>query len=128
MIDRELDATLLIDSRRSTHLCDVGAPGFLAVAAVGSDGDTTLLVADADRLGDPTAGFDSACRAVEHEQLGALPPYWRSRVRLAPTRCGRATAAGGRCRVVVTRPGQTCGWHRSGGREKLQHQRKKGER
>ncbi|MDI3314490.1 MAG: hypothetical protein QJR12_09475 [Mycobacterium sp.] len=108
----DLDATLLIDDHRSAHLCDVGLPGCLAVTAVGSDGDTVLLVADAELIGDPDATVDPHCADARHDQTGPLPPAWRSRIWSTPLRCGRRTASGGRCRIPVRCPGQACGWHR----------------
>ncbi|BCQ09665.1 hypothetical protein JMUB5695_03115 [Mycobacterium heckeshornense] len=101
----------LIDHERSTCLCDVGLPGYWLATCVKPDGDTVLWLVDRDELG----GDNRCCGYgddMAHEQLGPLPPTWRSRVWDTPTRCGRRTVHGGRCRIPVTVPGQACYWHR----------------
>jgi hypothetical protein len=112
MMGDDLDHSALLDYERSVCLCDAGRPDLAAVTAIGPDGAAVLLVADQNRIGDPTATFDPNCLDAPHEQTGPLPPRWQSRIELAPLYCGRRTLRGTRCRIPVTRPGQACGWHR----------------
>lgn len=109
---RDLDNAAWLDHERSASLHDVGAPELAAVVGVHLDGSVLLLIAETARIGDPTAIFDAGCADAPHEQLGPLPARWRDRVALAPFYCGRQTLRGTRCRIPVTQPGGTCGWHR----------------
>jgi hypothetical protein len=103
----------LIDDSRTRCLCDVGRDDYIAATAIAADGTEHLVLAELDSLGDETVRYDPGCGDVAHEQLGALPPRWAARTTLAPLRCGRRTQAGHPCRILVTRPGDTCTWHRT---------------
>lgn len=101
-----------IDDPRSTCLCDVGLPNYLAAVTIAPDGTEHLLLAKHNAIGDETATYDRTCSNVTHEQPGPLSPQWADRVAPAPFRCGRTTLAGQPCRMYVSRPGDACGWHR----------------
>lgn len=109
MID---DGFSLMDDGRTVCLCDVGAPAYVATAAIDADGAVTYVLAEVESLGDPSATYDAHCSEATHEQAGPLPPQWRARVQLAPARCGRRTKTGARCRAYVGRPGDACGRHK----------------
>jgi hypothetical protein len=104
----------VIDPARSTCLCDVGRPDYLAATAVAADGSNHLLLAHVDDIGDESVTYNHRCPDAPHEQPGPLPPQWGSRVLLARLRCGRPTKTTGQpCRIEVTRPGAPCGLHRT---------------
>jgi hypothetical protein len=107
------DRTSYVDTARSACLCGSGSPGYAAAVCVADDGAEHLVLLREDLLGDPNFGYDPQPTAP-HEQLGELPPRWRSRVQLAPLRCGRRTKTTGRpCRIEVGRWGDPCGLHRT---------------
>jgi hypothetical protein len=105
----------LIDADRTICLCAAGQPDYIAATAVAADGGEHLVLALEAAVGDERVRYDARCRAVAHEQLGELPIEYVRRVTIAATRrhrCGRPTAAGGRCRIEVDRPGGACHWHK----------------
>jgi hypothetical protein len=112
----DLDHTLLIDNSRAACLCDVGGDRLIATVAVAADGAEHLVLADRDRIGDDSACVDTGCRDAEHEQLGELPIEYIRRITASRRthRCGRPTKSGAPCQTQVTRPGDACGWHRTG--------------
>ena len=120
----------VIDYDRTTCLCDVGAPEYLAATLVTRDGQTRLVLVHKDLIGDAQPGYDPDCRGASHEQPGRLPRYWANRIAALQEwhailgeagqmlaaenrhRCGRPTKTGRRCRAAVARPGIGCSWHR----------------
>jgi hypothetical protein len=106
------DNTNFIDNDRTRCLCDVGQTDYLAATAVAADGSTHLLLAQVDAIGDGNVRYDPTCRDIPHEQLGTLPPEFVRSVRRTH-RCGRPTKSGAPCQTPVTRPGDTCAWHRT---------------
>jgi hypothetical protein len=103
-----------IDYARSRCLCDVGMPGYVAVTAVDTDGDTDLVLVDESALGcEGHNAYDPTCAAAPHEQSGPLPQRFRSRLLATPLRCGRRTKGGAPCRTPVAEPGRACAWHRT---------------
>ena len=109
------DSTSYIDNSRTTCLCDVGRPDFLAATAIAADGSGHLVLAQVDAIGSPDIGYDPTCSAVDHEQLGALPIEYVRRLTVTRRthRCGRRTKSGVPCQSPVARPGDACGWHRA---------------
>jgi hypothetical protein len=106
----------LIDCARTTCLCDVGQPDYIAATAISADGAEHLVLAERDAINAEDARYDSTCSAVAHEQTGPLPLEFVRRLTAVARRlhrCGRRTASGGRCRIIVSRPGDACGWHRA---------------
>jgi hypothetical protein len=107
--------TYIVDGSRTTCLCDHGAMGWAVAVVMDTRGVEHFalvaegIIADDGRIASLS---DPACGEVVHEQLGPLPDRWRALVRYAPLRCGRPTRGGTPCRVEVSRPGGTCGWHR----------------
>lgn len=65
----------MIDSRRSADLGN----GYLAAVMVGPDGTEHLLLASREAMGRREL-CDNACRAVAHEQDGALPAEYMRRL------------------------------------------------
>jgi hypothetical protein len=112
------DDASLIDDSRTRCLCDVGGDDYLAATAVAADGSEHLLLARCDALGDENVRYDPNCSDVAHEQLGALPIEYVRRITISRRthRCGRRTQAGKPCRILVTRSGDACTWHRTGAR------------
>jgi hypothetical protein len=104
----------LLGYDRSACLCDVGQADYLAATAITADGDEHLVLAKHSAIGDPTVRYDSSCRDVAHEQLGALPIEYVRRLTIIRRthRCGRRTQAGRPCRIRVAAAGDTCEWHR----------------
>ena len=70
----------VIDYDRTTCLCDVGAPEYLAATLVTRDGQTRLVLVHKDLIGDAQPGYDPDCRGASHEQPGRLPRYWANRI------------------------------------------------
>ncbi|CAM3074281.1 hypothetical protein BST27_30825 [Mycobacterium intermedium] len=105
----------LLDYDRSVCLCDVGQADYFAATAVTAGGDEHLVLARRAAIGDPTACYDSSCRDVAHEQLGALPLEYVRHITVSRRthRCGRPTQAGRPCRIRVPAQGQACEWHRT---------------
>ena len=101
-----------IDYERSTCLCDVGAPDYLAAIAVADDGTYHLVLVLYDGIDDDDVRYDARCRGVGHEKLGRLPRCVRERIGGNDLRCGRPTAAGRPCRHAVNEPGEACCFHR----------------
>jgi hypothetical protein len=109
----------IIDPDRTACLCDLGRPDYLAATAVAADGSEHLVLARCDALGDETVRYDHTCAAAAHDQLGALPIEYVRRITISRRRthrCGRRTKSGTPCQTPVTRPGDACGWHRTGAR------------
>ena len=122
-----------IDYDRTTCLCDVGAPEYLAATLVTRDGQTRLVLVHEQLIGDAQPGYDPDCRGASHEQPGRLPGYWVNRIAAlqewhtimaeaaqmlaaenrATHRCGQPPNSGAPCRTPVARPGAACSWHRS---------------
>ena len=104
-----------IDPDHTACLCDVGSPDYIAAIAIGPDGDQRLILAQRDAIGDPDVCYDPSCSDVGHEQLGALPTETVRRITISRRthHCGRRTQAGHPCRILVSRPGDTCTWHRT---------------
>jgi hypothetical protein len=104
-----------IDPGRWFYLDDVGSPEYLAAVAIGPDGEQRLILAHHDSIGDPDVCYDPTCSAVRHEQLGPLPIETVRKITISVRshRCGRPTQAGHPCRILVSRPGDTCTWHRT---------------
>jgi hypothetical protein len=115
VIDRHLadepHRRLFILATESVSLDDAGLPGYLAAEGVDPAGDRILFLACQGLLGDGRYPIMPAID-VAHEQLGALDWRLRDRIGLAAFRCGRRTRAGAQCRVIVSQPGDACGWHR----------------
>jgi hypothetical protein len=59
-------------------LCAAGAPGYLAATVVNADGETDLVLAEYDSLGDPDVRYDST--PPPHEGVGPLPLEYARRV------------------------------------------------
>jgi hypothetical protein len=104
-----------IDLARSACLCDVGSAGYLLAVVIGPDGAEYVQLAEKESIGNPAVGCDPTCSAIAHEQTGPLPLEFVRRITISrrTNRCGRPTAAGGRCRIPVTRPGDACVWHKT---------------
>ncbi len=79
-MNRDDDDLDLIDPARSARLYDVGLPGFIAATAIGADGETHLVLAHGDALGDPTVRYDPDTLDALHEQRGPLPLEYVRRV------------------------------------------------
>jgi hypothetical protein len=71
----------------------------VAATAVDVDGQTHLVLAERDSIGDDSVRYDAGCTAVAHEQLGPLPLETLLRIkinfrtyaaRLAPFAAGAA--------------------------------------
>jgi hypothetical protein len=107
----EPDRRAIIDQARAADLADGGPPGHRLAIAIRDDGEELYwIVCDAE-LDAARPRFGNADQP--HEQLGPLPAMWRHRVALAPLRCRRTTTRTGRpCRILVSRPGDACSWHR----------------
>ncbi|EFG74156.1 hypothetical protein HMPREF0591_5937 [Mycobacterium parascrofulaceum ATCC BAA-614] len=105
----------LLDYDRSVCLCDVGQADYSAAVAITADGDEHLVLAKHSAIGDPTVCYDSSCREVAHEQLGALPLEYVRRITVSRRthRCGRRTQAGRPCRALVAVHGHPCPRHRA---------------
>ena len=99
----------LVDWRRATCLCDVGAPDYVATVAVGVNGELTLWLVRKELLGQ--AGADHGNENPPHEKLGRLPQAVRDRIWGDSLRCGRPTSSGRPCRIRVANPGDPCGTH-----------------
>jgi hypothetical protein len=108
----------LIDYEHSTCLQDVGQVDYIAALAVAADGTTHLILADREAIGDDNVTYDPTCSDAVHEQIGALPLEYVRRLTISQrmNRCGRRTKSGAPCQTPVTRPGDTCAWHRTGAR------------
>jgi hypothetical protein len=103
----------LIDNSRARCFCDIGCGcHYVAVVAVDVDGHEHLVLAERASIGHPDVTYDPTTSQAEHEQDGPLPARWRDRITLAPLRCSRRTARGGRCRTIVHQPGMSCWRHR----------------
>jgi hypothetical protein len=82
----------LVDPRRSTSLCDVGQPDYLAAVIVTSEGTEHLLLAERKAIGDETVCFAATCPDIHHEQLGKLPAEYARRITVSrPTPKGNPT-------------------------------------
>lgn len=105
----------LLDYDRSVCLCDVGQADYLAATAIDANGIEHLVLAERSAISDPTVQYESTCRDVAHEQLGALPLESVRRLTISRRahRCGRRTQAGRPCRIRVSTEGQACEWHRT---------------
>jgi hypothetical protein len=68
-----------IDGHRSVPLDDVGGGNLLAATLIGAD-YTCLAIVDTDHMGDGVPMIDPHCRAVVHEQTGALPAEYVRRL------------------------------------------------
>jgi hypothetical protein len=92
-----------VDATRSVRLNNDHYSAVVILCADGSE-HLVLLNHKPVSLDRPTL----PCSTVGYEQLGPLPPQWAARAALTRFRCGRTTLAGHRCRVYVSRPGDTC--------------------
>jgi hypothetical protein len=112
MNDDAADRALIVLRAESADLDDAGLAGYLAAEGIDPCGDRILFLACKPLLGDASCPLTAV--APEHEQLGQLDWRLRDRIGLSPLRCGRRTRSGGRCRVIVGKPGDACHWHRGG--------------
>jgi hypothetical protein len=69
-----------IDGPRTVPLDDVGGGNLLAATLIGTD-YTCLAIVETDHIGDGVPMIDPHCRAVAHEQTGALPAEYLRRLR-----------------------------------------------
>lgn len=107
-----MSEAFLIDPQRSVCLCNEGAEGHRISVALNAAGDEHFVVILDAAVNDVSVRYDAACTAVAHEQLGPLPPLWKSRTWLSPLRCGRPTkTTGAGCRNIVATPGSACRRH-----------------
>jgi hypothetical protein len=104
----------IIDDARTTCLCDVGRPGYIAATAITAEGREHLVLAELNAIGDEHVLYDPTCTDIAHEQLGPLPLEFVRRLTISRRthRCGRPTKSGTPCRTPVTKPGDTCARHR----------------
>jgi hypothetical protein len=111
------DRTAPIDHRRSACLCDLGSD-YTAAVVIDASGTEYLLLVHRDEVGRGVV-YDAGCSTVGHEQLGPLPIEFVHRITVSRRthRCGRPTKSGAPCQTQVTRPGDACGWHRTGARK-----------
>lgn len=93
MID---DNATLIDSDRTTCLCDAGRPDYWAALVVAADGSEHLVLVEQGSIGDETVRYDRTCSTVVHEQLGALPIEFVRRIAVS-TRTHRRGPQDGGC-------------------------------
>ena len=82
-MNRDDDDLDLIDPARSARLYDVGLPGYIAATAIGADGETHLVLAHGDALGDTGVRYDPDCADAPHEQCGQLPLEFVRRLTIA---------------------------------------------
>ncbi|MCV7100915.1 MULTISPECIES: hypothetical protein [Mycobacterium] len=73
----------IIDPNRTAALSDVGAPDYDAATVVSADGAANLVLVCRNSIDDERALYDSQCRSVPHEQLGALPLATVKRIAVA---------------------------------------------
>lgn len=111
MTDDDLETTALVDHIHTARLDDIGQPDYYATVVVRSDGEQFLILAHRASVDDSKTRVDLSTPHAVHEQLGPLPARWVSRIQLAPLRCGRPTARGAPCRVVVRTPCAPCARH-----------------
>jgi hypothetical protein len=100
----------LIDEQSAACLCDVGAPGYVAVSAVDGSGIESLWLIQWDTINDHDTEFGNPDQP--HEQVGRLPLKTRIAVWGDALCCGRPTGRGKPCRREVTKPGDPCHQHR----------------
>lgn len=99
----------LVDSERSTCLCDVGAPDYIAAVCVTASGNDVLWLVSKAALQEDHPQCGDALQM--HERLGRLPVTVRDRIWGGSLRCGRPTSSGQACRHRVKEPGLACGLH-----------------
>lgn len=111
-----MDDGYLLDPHRTVCLCADGSPGYVAAVAIEPNGTEHLVIAEQASLGHHDAKYCAGAPEATHDQLGALPAHWQSRVQLAPLRCGRTTRRGRACRSIVLHPGAPCILHETSDR------------
>jgi hypothetical protein len=70
----------IVDRARTAGLTDVGSPMYEAATVISRDGTPHLALVRKSDVGNLSAVYDESASAVEHEQLGPLPPQTIRRI------------------------------------------------